>query len=305
MPVHASGERVDALIRWLDVRLERFRVERAELSLRDRVLRLVEARKRFQQLGVATVAEIGIDGGAARTRIRQYLVAHCGIPVAGAELAVVGGISAFARRIRELRVEEGYLIASSSSSDPIAGAKLKRGEYLLAAPDPDKDAARRWHIANRTRRMRGGHMTRMLAFLKENVGRPVSTAELSYVAKAGAAFTRRVRQLRTERGYAISTRFTGRPQLPPATYVLEAVDPVVPPHDRRIKPATLLAVYKRDGTRCTRCGWDRALESPTDRRYLEVHHVKPHAQRGGNVLGNLAVICNRCHDLVHADSQGS
>ncbi len=296
-----NGRVADELIAWLDEHLVGFRVERSGLTLRERVLRLVELRSKVQELGIAAVAEGGICERAAQSRMRQYLIAHYGIPIGHAELAVVAGISAFARRIRQLRTEEGYRIVTGKVTDPFAGIEMRRDEYMLIAPEPDLDAARRWHVANRIRRMPGSGPSRMLAFLRENVGRAVTTDELGYVAKEGSAFTRRVRELRTQGGYAIATRFTGRPDLPSGVYVLESLEPVVPPHDRAIPAPTLRAVWDRDGSRCTRCGWEPALATRADPRFLEVHHLTPHEEGGPNELENLAVLCNRCHDVVHAD----
>ena len=60
------------------------------------------------------------------------------------------------------------------------------------------------------------------------------------------------------------------------------------------------AVHFRDGGMCThvgasgkRCGADR---------WIDVHHVRPVAQGGGNEPGNLTTLCSRHHDLVHQTS---
>jgi len=60
------------------------------------------------------------------------------------------------------------------------------------------------------------------------------------------------------------------------------------------------AVYQRDENKCRVCGWSMSDWSESDPRFLELHHVKPHAKRGQNIAKNLIVICSKCHDGVHA-----
>jgi hypothetical protein len=294
-------------VEWLEAELDRqlrqFHAEREGLSLREKVLRLVDLNRTVKDLGVGVVRSAGLDSRSARERIRLYLVAHVGVRVDGAELEVVSGISEYARRVRELRVEQGYQIASGASPDPDVGITLRPSEYMLVVADPDSDAARRWHVANRIRRMEGGARDRLLAFLQENVGRVVTSEELAYVARDAREFGRRTRELRTEHGYAIATRFTGRPDLGMGQYVLESVERVAEPHDRHISEEIQKEVYRRDANTCCSCGWDRSQWTRTDPRFLELHHVQHHADRGPNTAENLVVLCSRCHDEVHAGTR--
>ncbi len=66
----------------------------------------------------------------ARDRIREFLIANVGKVVTTQKLRKVGGISEYARRIRELRDEEGYPIKSH-----VDRADLKPGEYILETID--------------------------------------------------------------------------------------------------------------------------------------------------------------------------
>jgi hypothetical protein len=66
----------------------------------------------------------------ARDRIREFLIANVGKVVTTQKLRKVGGISEYARRIRELRDEEGYQIKSH-----VDRAELKPGEYILETLD--------------------------------------------------------------------------------------------------------------------------------------------------------------------------
>lgn len=70
----------------------------------------------------------------ARHRLRVYFLANIGRVMGSTELRdVAGGISEWARRVRELRTEEGFQILTHNDR-----ANLKPGEYLLenAKPEP-------------------------------------------------------------------------------------------------------------------------------------------------------------------------
>lgn len=208
----------------------------------------------------------------------------------GIETAVASGISDHARRIRQLRVECGYQIASGASPDPESGIDLKPDQYMLVDPTPDADAARHWHVANRIRRSGTGSKNRVLQYMMENVGRVLTTEELAYVAKDAKEYARRVRELRTEDGYAVATRFTGRPDLRVGQYVLQSEDRIAEPHDRRIPQDVERAVYARDGNTCRVCGWNVDRWSAQDPRILELHHLEHHKHGGRNVASNLGLL---------------
>lgn len=140
----------------------------------------------------------------------------------------------------------------------------------------------------------------MLRYLRENVGQVLTSEELAYVARA-SEFGRRIRELRTEEGYAIATRFTGRPDLGMGEYILEALDRIAQPHDRRVPFAVQRAIYDRAANACEICGWSRERWTRDDPRILELHHLEEHAAGGHNAPENLIVLCSRCHDDVHAD----
>ncbi len=71
---------------------------------------------------------------AARDQLRDYFLSHLGQVLSSDELrAAAGGITEWARRVRELRNEEGYRILTNNDR-----ADLKPGQYLLetATPEP-------------------------------------------------------------------------------------------------------------------------------------------------------------------------
>lgn len=290
---------VQDLIDDLDVKLATFKQDYTGLALRQKVLRLVSILKTTKQLNISVARDSGCDGSNARERIRLYLVEHAGVALAAAELEVVAGISEYGRRVRELRVQDGYKIFSCFSNDPSVGITLRRNQYLLTTAEPDLTAARRWHIANRIRKQPGSSTSRLLDYLQANVGQVVTSEELYYVARV-KDFPRRTRELRTEQGFSVATHFTGRPDLKQGEYVLENLDRIADSHDRHISDEVQERVYARDSDTCRLCQWNRAEWTRDDPRYLELHHVETHVSGGANDEENLVVLCNRCHDDVHA-----
>lgn len=76
--------------------------------------------------------------GGARARLRAHFLNNLGRVIEADELrTVAGNISEWARRIRELRTEEGYLILTNNDR-----ADLKPGEYLLETAKPQPAFAR-------------------------------------------------------------------------------------------------------------------------------------------------------------------
>ena len=62
----------------------------------------------------------------ARDKIREYLITNVGKVLTTQKIRKVAGISEYARRIRELRDEEGFQIKSH-----VDRADLKPGQYIL------------------------------------------------------------------------------------------------------------------------------------------------------------------------------
>lgn len=290
---------VQDLIADIDSTLASLKQDYTGLALRDKVLRLVGVLRSTKRLNIAVARDSGCDANSARERIKLYMARHVGVSLAAAELEVVSGISEYGRRIRELRVQEGYRILSCFSNDPEMGVVLEKDHYLLLRAEPDKTAAHRWYLANRIRKKSGSASDRILEYLQANVGDIVTSEELHYVAKV-SSFGRRSRELRTEQGFAVATHFTGRPDLKQGEYVLETLERIAEAHDRSIPEEVQRKVYARDANTCRNCRWNRDAWTRDDPRYLELHHIEEHAHGGKNEDDNLLVLCNRCHDDVHA-----
>ena len=278
-------------------------------SLREKAKGLIPAHHSLDDLGCSLVPE----PKSARERILEYLKKHCGVLVAGEELMVVAGISEYARRVRELRGQEGFSVVTGKTflamveygeaafSDVVGAERsaLKVDSYILLKEDPDREAAHRWHTANRIRKSKRAVKDKILEYLRLNVGSMVSGEELQYLAPSRTEWARRARELRTEDGWPVVTRNSGRPDLPVGFYLLEE-DRQAQPHDRAISDPVRVKVLERDGHACRSCGWSYGRRTPGDpRQMLELHHMEHHRDGGSNEVGNLITLCNSCHKEVH------
>ena len=80
----------------------------------------------------------------ARDKLRKYFLDHLGEVLDSDTLRGVAGISEWARRVRELRNEEGYQILTHHDR-----SDLKPGQYILENPKPQPAFAR--EISKETR----------------------------------------------------------------------------------------------------------------------------------------------------------
>lgn len=284
-------------------------------DLRVKVRSLIPAMQGLRNLGCSLIPAQLAD--SARERIIVYLQRYPMTLIDGDELLIVSGIGEWARRVRELRVQFGWLICSGVTfkemvdADPESAAEIGEGlgvnpaqirpdQYVLVSTIQDRDAAHRWNMLNAIRRKPLGVKAKLLEYFRANIGKPVSLEELKYLAGKANEWPRRVRELRTEDGWPISTRMQGREDLPVGTYVLDE-DKQAPEHDRKIPDDVRVTVLERDNFSCVVCGWNRAMLTPDDpRKFLELHHLIEHKAKGGNTVENLVTICNVHHDQVHA-----
>jgi hypothetical protein len=73
----------------------------------------------------------------SRDKLRAYFIEHVGEVLDSDTLRSVAGVSEWARRIRELRNEEGYQILTHNDR-----SGLKPGQYLMESPTPQPAFAR-------------------------------------------------------------------------------------------------------------------------------------------------------------------
>jgi len=232
-------------------------------------------------------------GAGGKSRILSYFLERVGQDIAGEELAEISGIQEWARRVRELRVQDGYEIRELGSST-----------YRLESAVPDARRAAIWKRANVIRRQRGSGLERIAALLDACVGEVVSREQIDYVGKISEG-SRRVRELRDEHGWPIDSHVDD-PTLGPGEYKLMSNDPKDrrDPFQRLYPEGLRQKVFERDGYTCRICGKDRRkAEAAGDTRfYLEVHHKvavaddlaeMPPAER--NNIENLTTLCHRDH----------
>ncbi|MGW0062497.1 HNH endonuclease [Streptosporangium sandarakinum] len=231
----------------------------------------------------------GIRSG--QDAILRYLRNHVGVSVPADDLAGVSGISEWARRVRELRVEYGWPIESGINRDD-----LPHDHYRLIADAPDTDLAERWRVAKEARNLqkpKGGKASgkdRLLHYLKKISPRPADKEQLAYVAEI-QEWPRRMRELEEEGWQIVSS--VDDPSLPPGSYRL----PTLAKSPPRVRQAIKLRykILERDKQTCQDCG-----AVPGQGVALQVHHVLPVHQGGDNDERNLVTLCSHCHGGRHA-----
>ena len=122
---------------------------------------------------------LGLPSGA-HDRILRYLRLRIGEVVDKDELEGVAGISEWARRVRELREDDGWQISTYSNR-----GDLRPGEYVLESTVPDPALAARWRTARTIQRHQGSSKDRVLEYMRSCLGRAVLIDEIAYVARHG------------------------------------------------------------------------------------------------------------------------
>ncbi len=276
-------------------------------NLREKVITLIPAFHLLQEFGT-NIIQSDVKT-SARERILIYLKCYPLTIIDSEELLVVSGITDYHRRIRELRVEFGWPIMSGTTvktmfaeGEWIAStdvSKIKAYEYIMLNTGQDRDAAHRWNLINTIRNEKAGVKEKLIKYFLQNVSREITGEELAYLANGATEWGRRARELRTEDGWLVKTRNTGRPDLPVGVYVLESSEQAEK-HDRKIDDAIRIEVLERDYFSCHKCGWNQSQKQDGDpRQFLELHHLDYHANKGSNNLDNLITVCNIHHDEIH------
>ncbi len=295
--------------RQLQELLNNFEHELSSGDLRRKVLALVPCFQHLRDLGKSLISPC--IARSARARILHYFLEYPGVIINGDEILVVSGIQEYARRVRELKVQFGWSIVSGVTAKQMAEedefplrevdvTTMSPADYILLSTEQDREAAHRWNIANEIRRENISVRDKLIKYFRKNVGQKITGEELKYLAKDRSEWARRVRELRTEFGWPVVTRNTGRPDLEVGVYMLEA-DRQSPEHDRRIPDPVKRKVLQRDDYKCRECGWTHDDWNRSDPRHLELHHKKPHAEGGENTEENLITVCTVCHDDIHRD----
>jgi len=209
----------------------------------------------------------------------------------------VSGIHEWARRIRELRVEQGWPIHSHKNDE-----SLKPGQYILTDDEPNEALANAWRTANRIRNLEHdgkpvGVRPRLLEYFKAIYPNSVDKEQLSYIANGSTAFPRRIREL-AEAGWRISSS-NDDGSLRPGSYRLDSLTrgPARPREAIKLRASIL----DRDCHICQDCGRRPKLDGVR----LQVHHLHEVASGGSNDPDNLVTLCTDCHAGRHSLSPGA
>jgi hypothetical protein len=235
---------------------------------------------------LAGVSPRAPHGDGARGRILAYfLYRGVDVPVRGDELRRVSGIQEWARRVRELRVEEGWDI------------RYDGNVYRLRSVTANKEIAAAWRLAQSIRKSALSARDRILQYLQARVGEIVDSELLKYVSGV-QEHGQPIRELRCELGYSISTHID-RPNLKAGEYVLESAEPSLNVSERQISDTLRQTVFERDGYRCVLCG---VAYGP---RVLLTAHLLVARTGGGsdNDPEDFVTLCDRDHAAITGAQQ--
>jgi 5-methylcytosine-specific restriction endonuclease McrA len=136
-----------------------------------------------------------------------------------------------------------------------------------------------------------GARTKLRAYFEKNVGRVVTTKELSEVAGIHD-YQRRIRELRNEEGMQILSH-RDRDTLKPNEYLIETLKPL-PVIARDVSDKLRRQIRVRNGYTCQICGAGAGEESlcePGRKCRLEIDHIIPISQGGTDNEHNLQAVC--------------
>ena len=148
---------------------------------------------------------------------------------------------------------------------------------------------------------RMGARKRIKVFLRQNVGKVVTSRQLQEVAGANVTeWARRVREIRNDDGWNISTH-NDDSNLKPGEYRLDAE----PPEKSRdynfastISARLRAQVLERNGYTCMMCGataGDPDERNPNRKVRLHIGHIKDRSHGGTDTLDNLRALCSTCN----------
>jgi len=144
-----------------------------------------------------------------------------------------------------------------------------------------------------------GARTKIRAFLEGNVGKVVTTNQISDVAGI-RDYQRRIRELRDEEGMQIRSH-VDLVTLKPGEYLLETLDRM-PAIERSISPQLRSEILERNGFTCQQCGsaaGDPDPYNPGRKVRLHVDHIVPISQGGTDDRDNLKALCSTCNQGKH------
>lgn len=142
---------------------------------------------------------------------------------------------------------------------------------------------------------KGSGRAKIRAFLEANVGKVVTTQQISEVAGI-RDYPRRIRELRNEEGMQIQS-YKDRVDLKLSEYVLVSIERL-PAVERSVSNQLRMEILERNGFTCQLCGrtgGDADPSDPTRKVRLVIDHEIPIEQGGTNDRSNLRVLCTACN----------
>lgn len=142
----------------------------------------------------------------------------------------------------------------------------------------------------------GSARRRILEFLLDNPGVVLDGSRIREASGGITEWARRVRELRDEFGYEISSH-KDLDALKPGQYMLRSAHrrPAAP---RSISKETRAWVLERDGYTCQMCGRGAADADPTStfrRTRLAIGHIIDKSDGGPDTADNLRAVCEACN----------
>ena len=123
----------DYLVSHLRQLLKQYEGQSPRMSLREQTKLMVRIQEATRNLGIAIGVRAGFSPKSAKARILSYLQESANQVLDGLELAAISGISEYARRVREIRVEGLNIMAGPEGKDPKTGKDLLPSQYILVS----------------------------------------------------------------------------------------------------------------------------------------------------------------------------
>lgn len=134
---------------------------------------------------------------------------------------------------------------------------------------------------------------RIRKFFEDNVGKIVTTMQISEVAKIHD-YQRRIRDLRNDEGMQILS-YRDRPDLKPSEYILVSLKRN-PRFSHKIDKTQRARILERNGLTCAMCGVTSGEPdpyNPSRKITLHVDHVDPDGPANDE---NLRTLCHNCNE---------
>jgi 5-methylcytosine-specific restriction endonuclease McrA len=138
-----------------------------------------------------------------------------------------------------------------------------------------------------------GARDKIRKFFEDNVGKKVTTEQISFVAQIHD-YQRRIRELRGDEGMQILS-YRDRLDLKPNEYILVSMERL-PRFAHKIDKTQRARILDRNGLTCAMCGITAGEPDPYNpnrKITLHIDHINPD---GPTIDDNLRVLCHNCNE---------